>query len=241
MAQKGREVKKLNIAAFSFPFNGPEIDVPGTMEHLLQIASYEGVSGIVCNGTTAAGHERGYGPKLKHIEALGRAKQRGLLRADLQIIFATGTTDLIEVQDLTWAAKDAGLDGVLALLPTEHMAARVLVQSLALTASSGNCQIGVHLYDMPQDPLNLPIEPNFLTEIEGFKQIRGVKTSTDRWDVLREWIFVCREIGRHVYVGHDDFASVGMRMGAAGVTSGTGNTLVGIESLLALMAVVTIL
>ena len=185
---------KGNFPAVVSPFtkNG-DIDEAKFVANLELLAS-EGVHGVVVSGSN------GESWALKGPERLKLFKlARQTLAPDLTVIGGTGSIPTGDVVELTKAARDTGIDGVMIMPPYYCGASRRAVVA-HFRAISDEAKMPILVYNSPK-AVGIDVDADFAAELADIEWVCGIKQSTLDFTVFEETVAACGDKIR-VFTGH---------------------------------------
>ncbi len=198
------------------PALAPDLDA---LPRLLAFLAERGCHGVVILGTT------GEGPAFSVAERLAVIRAAHAHRGSLRVLAGTGCANLTDTIDLTRAAFDAGVDGVLVLpafyykgVPAAGLTAYFEQVINAAVPSDGRLLV----YHIPQ-VTGVPIPSETLTHLRRRypRQLWGMKDSQDH---LPHTLEVLRDFpGLGVFAGSDAIMTDALAAGAAGAITALAN------------------
>ena len=196
------------------PFLGDCINYP-MMERLLQRQIYAGIEAVVICGTT------GEAPTLtdaEKLELFSRAKK--YTGNHCKIIAGTGSNSTVHTVELSKAAEQCGVDGLLIVSPYYNKATAEGLK-IHYTAAAQAVKIPVILYNVPsRTGLDVPL--SVYEQLSGVENIVGIKeASTDICKTAK----IMRTCGEYLtlWSGNDDMTVPMISLGAKGVISVLSN------------------
>lgn len=196
------------------PFLGDCINYP-MMERLLQRQIYAGIEAVVICGTT------GEAPTLtdaEKLELFSRAKK--YTGNHCKIIAGTGSNSTIHTVELSKAAEQCGVDGLLIVSPYYNKATAEGLK-IHYTAAAQAVKIPVIAYNVPsRTGLDIPLQ--VYEQLCRVDNIVGIKeASTDICKTAK----IMRTCGNHLtlWSGNDDMTVPMISLGAKGVISVLSN------------------
>lgn len=198
------------------PFIGEQINLP-MVDVLVRRQIDAGVAGIVLAGTT------GESPTLSDEEKLALF-QRGAQAAngECAVIAGTGSNSTAHAVQLSKAAQQCGVDGLLIVSPYYNKAtASGLIAHY--TAVADSVQIPIILYNVPaRTGLDIPVE--VYRQLSYHPNIIGIKEASGDISKTLRTIEACGN-RLAVYSGNDDQAVAVMALGGKGLISVASNVL----------------
>lgn len=197
------------------PFLNGQINYP-MLERLLKRQLEAGIKSVLICGTTG---EASTLTDEEKIQMFRRAKD--FVGNDCLIIAGTGTNSTSRTVELSVAAQEEGVDGLLLVSPYYNKATEDGLLSHYLTAAN-HVNIPVILYNVPsRTGLDIPI-PAY-RKLAQHPNIAGVKEANKDITKITK---ICRTCGNFdVWAGNDDLIVPAMSVGAQGVVSVLSNVL----------------
>jgi len=196
------------------PFLNQQVNYP-MLEMLLQRQIDAGIDAVVICGTT------GEAPTLtdaEKLELFSRAKT--FAGSSCKVIAGTGSNSTVHTIELSKAAVQCGVDGLLIVSPYYNKATQEGLKAHYITIAE-NAEIPIILYNVPsRTGLDIPVA--VYKELCDIKNIAGIKeASTDICKTTR----ILRTCGNNltVWSGNDDMTVPMMSLGAKGVISVLSN------------------
>lgn len=197
------------------PFLNGEVNYP-MMEQLLRRQLDAGIKSVVISGTT------GEAPTLTTEEKLKMFRRaKSFVGNQCQIIAGTGCNSTARTTELSLAAQEAGVDGLLVVSPYYNKATADGLIAHYLTIAH-RVQVPILLYNVPsRTGLDIPI--SVYRHLAQYSNILGVKeASGDLSKITR----ICNSCGDfYVWTGNDEHIVPAMSLGAQGVVSVLSNVL----------------
>ena len=207
-------------AACLTPFTDDlSIDVPRLFDHATWLLDH-GCNGILLFGTTGEGLSLTAGERL---ETLRQLLDRGL-PAD-RLLVGTGAAAFPDLVDLTSAATQTGVGGVLVLPPfhfKESSDAGVYRTYNTLIQQVGSDNLRLYFYHFPQLS-GVPIAFSVIERLRSAypAQVAGIKDSSGEWDHTEA---LCRSFpDLQVFAGTERLLLPVLRAGGAGCISASAN------------------
>ena len=197
------------------PFLDDKINYP-MLEQLIRHQLDAGINAIVLCGTTG---ESATLTDDEKIQIVRRAK--AYTGADCTIIAGTGSNSTAHAAKLSFAAQEAGADGLLIVSPYYNKATPEGLYSHYLTIAK-TVSIPIIAYNVPgRTGVDIPI--SVYERLNTLPNIVGVKeASTDITKITR----ICRSCDQlTVWSGNDDHAVAAVALGAKGVISVLSNVM----------------
>ncbi len=198
------------------PFLEDKINYP-LLEQLLRRQRYAGIRAVVISGTTGESPTLSDGEKL---ELFRRAK--AYVGNSCKIIAGTGSNSTSHTIELSKAAEETGVDGLLLVSPYYNKATAVGLFSHYMAAAHA-VSLPIILYNVPsRTGVDIPI--SVYKRLSRIPNIAGIKeASTDVTKVTK----TLRECGNDltVWSGNDDLITPVMSLGGLGVISVLSNVL----------------
>ena len=198
------------------PFFGGRINYP-MLEQLLKRQIDAGIEAIVVSGTTGESATLTDDEKL---ELFRKAKK--YVGNSCKIIAGTGSNSTEHTVELSKAAEDTGVDGLLLVSPYYNKATSVGLFSHYMSAAHA-VSLPIILYNVPsRTGVDIPI--SVYKRISKLPNIVGIKeASTDITKITK----ILRECGNDltVWTGNDDLITPVMSLGGSGVISVLSNVL----------------
>lgn len=197
------------------PFLNGDVNYP-MMEQLLRRQLDAGVKAVVISGTT------GEAPTLsdeEKLELFRRAKE--FVGDECQIIAGTGCNSTARTAELSFAAQEEGVDGLLIVSPYYNKATPEGLVAHYLTIAH-SVSIPIILYNVPsRTGVDIPV--SVYRRLAPLPNVIGVKeASTDLTKVTR----TCHTCGDlFVWTGNDELTVPAMSLGAQGVISVLSNVI----------------
>ena len=196
------------------PFLGDCVNYP-MLERLLQRQIDAGIEAVVICGTT------GEAPTLTDMEKLelfSRAKK--YTGNHCKIIAGTGSNSTVHTVELSKAAEQCGVDGLLIVSPYYNKATAEGLK-IHYTAAAQAVKIPVILYNVPSRT-GLDVHLSVYEQLSGVENIVGIKeASTDICKTTK----IMRTCGKYLtlWSGNDDMTVPMISLGAKGVISVLSN------------------
>lgn len=197
------------------PFLNGDVNYP-MMEQLLRRQLDAGVKAVVISGTT------GEAPTLsdeEKLELFRRAKE--FVGDECQIIAGTGCNSTARTAELSFAAQEEGVDGLLIVSPYYNKATPEGLVAHYLTIAH-SVSIPIILYNVPsRTGVDIPV--SVYRRLAPLPNVIGVKeAATDLTKVTR----TCHTCGDFfVWTGNDELTVPAMSLGAQGVISVLSNVI----------------
>ena len=198
------------------PFLDGEVNYP-MMEQLLKRQIDSGIRAVVICGTT------GEAPTLsddEKLELFRRAK--AYVGSDCLIIAGTGSNCTSHAAELSLAAENVGVDGLLIVSPYYNKATPEGLVAHYLTIAH-TVSIPIIAYNVPtRTCVDIPI--SVCKRLSSIPNMAGIKEASSD---IRKVTKICRECGKDfpVWSGNDDLTVPSIAVGAQGVISVVSNLL----------------
>ena len=195
------------------PFLNGQINYP-MMEQLLRRQLDAGITAVVISGTT------GEAPTLTDNEKLELFKRAKSFVGDHCMILAgTGCNSTAKTIELSLAAQEAGVDGLLIVSPYYNKATHDGLIAHYLTIAH-NSSIPIILYNVPsRTGLDIPV--SVYQQLSTLPNIIGVKEACTDITKITKTCRICSDF--HIWTGNDDLTVPAMSVGAQGVISVLSN------------------
>ena len=205
---------KGSIPALITPFKNGEIDW-GAFDNLVEWQIEQGSDALVPCGTT------GESPTLSHDEHMSIIRRCvDVVKGRIPVIAGTGSNSTVEAIELTLAAKDAGADAGLSVVPyynkptQEGMIAH-------FTAIADSCDLPVVLYNIPGRCV-VGMSNETIAKLAKHKRIVGVKDATGALERVPELAAMVGDDFCQLS-GNDDSVAAFMAQGGHGIISVVAN------------------
>lgn len=198
------------------PFLGEKINYP-MLEQLLRRQMEAGIEAVVICGTT------GEAPTLTDEEKLELFRRAKAFAGDrCKIIAGTGTNSTVHTAELSAAAEETGVDGLLVVTPYYNKATPEGLFAHYVTVAH-TVKIPVIVYNVPsRTGVDIPV--SVCKRLSRIPNIAGIKEASMDIRKIQKLIMEC-EPGFSVWTGNDDMVTPVMSLGGKGVISVLSNVL----------------
>lgn len=197
------------------PFLNGDVNYP-MMEQLLRRQLDAGIKAILISGTT------GEAPTLtedEKLELFHRAKS--FVGDDCLILAGTGCNSTARTAELSFAAQEAGVDGLLIVSPYYNKATTEGLVAHYLTVAH-SVKIPIILYNVPsRTGVDIPV--SVYRRLSPLPNIVGVKEAGKELTKVTKTCSSCGDF--YVWTGNDEYTVPAMSLGAQGVISVLSNVL----------------
>ena len=198
------------------PFLGNRINYP-MLEQLLKRQTDAGIEAVVISGTTGESATLTDDEKL---ELFRRAKK--YVGGDCKIIAGTGSNSTEHTVELSKAAEDTGVDGLLLVSPYYNKATSVGLFSHYMAVAHA-VSLPVILYNVPsRTGVDIPI--SVYKRLSKLPNIVGIKEASNDVTKVTKILIECGN-DLSVWSGNDDLITPVMSLGGSGVISVLSNVL----------------
>lgn len=196
------------------PFLGDQINFP-LMERLLKRQIDAGIEAVVICGTT------GEAPTLTDTEKLELfSRTKKYVGNACKIIAGTGSNSTVHTLELSMAAEQCGVDGLLVVTPYYNKATVNGLTSHYIAVAQA-VTVPVILYNVPsRTGLDIPV--SVYQQLAGMDNIVGVKEANSEISKTAKILHSCGS-NLTVWSGNDDMTVPMISMGAKGVISVVSN------------------
>lgn len=203
-----------SFVALVTPFKNGVVDY-SKLRDVVEFHLRNGTQGLVPCGTTGESATLKFEEKVEMFDIVVKAA-----KGQCTVVAGVGSNDTATTVQLARAAKQAGVDGVLAVAPYYNRPTQNgLYAHFAKLAESSD--LPVMLYNIPSRT-GVNIEPETMLRLREFKNIVGVKESTGNLEQATKILWLC---GKDflLFSGEDALTLPLMALGARGVVSVAGN------------------
>lgn len=198
------------------PFLGEKINYP-MLEQLLRRQMEAGIEAVVICGTT------GEAPTLTDEEKLELFQRAKAFTGDrCKIIAGTGSNSTAHTAELSAAAEETGVDGLLVVTPYYNKATPEGLFAHYVTVAH-TVKIPVIVYNVPsRTGVDIPV--SVCKRLSRIPNIAGIKEASTDIRKIQKLIMEC-EPGFSVWTGNDEMVTPVMSLGGKGVISVLSNVL----------------
>jgi len=191
-----------------------DLDIEGLRSNISFLVD-SGVDGIVPCGSTGESATLSFEEHEKVIEVTLEE-----VNGRVPVLAGTGSNNTTEALKLTKAARDLGVEGVLAISPYYNKPNRAgLIRHYQALA---DCDIPVVMYNVPgRTGQNLP--PQWVAELASYPNIVAIKEASGDINQISQVIELTRDEDFSVISGDDNMTLPMMSLGAVGVISVSAN------------------
>ena len=196
------------LTAMITPFDASGSVDYGEAAHIAQWLTEHGSDGLVVTGTTGESATLSLDEKMRMYETIVKAVQ-----GQAKVLAGTGSYDTAETVELTRAASETGIDGLLVVTPYYNRPSQEgLYQHY--TAVAGATALPVVLYNVPART-SVNLEAATVLRLAGIENIVAVKEASKLLDQVGEIIAGAPE-GFQVYGGADEVNLPILALGGVG-------------------------
>src|SRR5258706_7222681 len=210
-----RGMFKGSFVALITPFKNGQI-IEKKLVELVEWHISEGTEGLVPVGTTGESATLSHEEHARVIEVVTKSANKRI-----PVIAGAGSNSTKEAIDLTYHAKEMGVDGVLSVNPYYNRPTQEGLKA-HFSAIAEAVNIPIVLYNIPSRT-GVSLSPDTIADLAShFKNIVGVKESTGNMDQATEIIQKTKD-NFHVLSGDDSLTLPLISLGAKGVISVAAN------------------